>query len=193
MQLELNTNFLGRKNEYYKKIDSTQQEIWRRIENNSVKNGLLIMSDLQTSGRGTHGRVWHTDEENNIAFSFYIETGCMAEILDGITYEIAEVMVEVIKNLYNICLEIKNPNDIIFDGQKIGGILTESKVCAGLVKFIVVGIGVNTNKTRFSDDIAKSATSIKKEFKLEVDNEKVISEFCNLFEKKIIERIGEFE
>ncbi len=74
MQLEnLKTNYLGKEFIYYKEIDSTQDEIWRRIKNNNIKNGTIIMADIQTKGKGTHGRIWHTDETENIAFSLYIK------------------------------------------------------------------------------------------------------------------------
>ena len=68
MQLKnLKTKFLGRNSIYYKEIDSTQSEILRLIENKEAKNGTLVMADIQTNGKGTHGRIWHTDETNNIA------------------------------------------------------------------------------------------------------------------------------
>ena len=130
---------------------------------------------------GTHNRKWYTDEKDNIAFSFYIETNCNIEKLDGITVEIAKTILEVFKNLYNIVLEIKEPNDIVCNGRKIAGILT--------LKYLVIGIGINTNQQKFNEEISNIATSIKNEFNIEIDNEKVISEFCNLFENKIIKMI----
>ncbi len=52
MQLKnLTTKFLGRNISYYKEIDSTQLEVWRRIEKNTIKNGTIILADRQTSGR----------------------------------------------------------------------------------------------------------------------------------------------
>ena len=73
----LKTSFLGRNMFYYKTIDSTQKEVFRRIEENNIKNGTVIYSDLQTSGVGTHGRVWYTDEENNIVWAKKLEkAGC---------------------------------------------------------------------------------------------------------------------
>ena len=63
----LKTKELGRKAIYYKEIDSTQNEIWRQYKQ-GAPSGLLIMADKQTKGQGTHGRVWHTDEPNNISF-----------------------------------------------------------------------------------------------------------------------------
>ena len=138
---------------------------------------------------GTHNRKWYTDEKDNIAFSFYIETNCNIEKLDGITVEIAKTILEVFKNLYNIVLEIKEPNDIVCNGRKIAGILTQSKSIENTLKYLVIGIGINTNQKKFNEEISNIATSIKNEFNIEIDNEKVISEFCNLFENKIIKMI----
>ncbi len=185
----LKTSFLGRNMFYYKTIDSTQKELFRRIEENNIKNGTVIYSDLQTSGVGTHGRVWYTDEENNIAFSFFIEMNCDLENLNGVTLEIAETILQVFASKYDIYLQIKEPNDIYYNGKKLGGILTESKVLAGKVKYLVVGIGINTNKQNFPQDIKDIATSIKKEFGVSIDTKEFIIEFFNCFEKKLIKRI----
>ena len=191
MQLtNVKTKFLGQNYKFYNVIDSTQKEIWRLIEKNEILNGQLIIADIQTAGVGTHGRIWHTDETGNIAFSFYIETNCKSADLNGITTEIADILVEIFKEKYNINLQIKSPNDLIFNGKKIGGILTESKISAEKVKFLVIGIGINTEKMNFSNDIKNIATSIKKEFNIDVDRELIITEFCNKFEKTIIRRIS---
>jgi len=50
------------------------------------------------------------------------------------------------------------------------------------------GIGINTNKTNFTDDIKQIATSIKKEFGINVGANEIIAEFCNMFEKELIKR-----
>lgn len=189
MQLtNLKTDFLGKKFIFYPKIDSTQKEIWRLIENKDIENGTIIMADIQTNAQGTHGRTWHTDEKNNIAFSFYIKANCMVEKVQNITIDIAKMIVDIFKEEYNISLEIKEPNDITFHHKKIGGILTESRIHAKNVKFLVIGIGINTVKMNFTEDIKGIATSIKKEFGIEVDRMKVISNFCNKFEEIIKRR-----
>lgn len=69
-----------------------------------------------------------------------IKANCDIKKLEGITLEIAEIMVEVFKKLYDISLEIKFPNDIVYQGKKLGGILTETKLNGKIVKDMVVGI-----------------------------------------------------
>ncbi|MGN1269296.1 MAG: biotin--[acetyl-CoA-carboxylase] ligase [Clostridia bacterium] len=189
MQLtNLKTNFLGKNFIFYEQIDSTQDEIWRRIENKSIKNGTVIMANIQTNGKGTHGRIWHTDEKNNIAFSVFIQFDCNVKKLDGITIKIAQIILEIFKNKYGITLEIKKPNDIVYKGKKLGGILTQIKTINEQAKYLVIGIGINTNKKEFSEDIKDIATSIKKEFGIQVNTKDFVCEFCNIFEKEIIKR-----
>ena len=159
MQLKkLKTNFLGRNIIYYKEIDSTQSEIWRLIQNKAITNGTLVIAEIQTKGKGTHGRIWHTDEKGNIAFSFFIQMDCNIKKLEGITIEIAKIINKIIEEQYNLKLEIKEPNDIIYRNKKIGGILTETKIISENVKYLVVGIGINTKKQNFSKDIENIAT-----------------------------------
>lgn len=185
----LKTKFLGKNNLYYEKVDSTQSEIWRLTKKN-IANGTLVMAGIQTNGLGTHGRKWYTDMENNIAFSFYIEANCNIKKIEGITIEIAETLVDIIKEKYNIKLEIKFPNDLMFNNKKIGGILTESKIIGEEVRFLIIGIGINTCQKEFNNEIKDIASSIKEEFNVEIDAGEIITEFCNCFEEKILKRIG---
>ncbi len=92
------------------------------INENKIKNGTVILADIQTEGIGTHGKKWYTDEENNIAFSFFVEMNCNLENSNGITLEIAETILKIFANKYNITLQIKEPNDIYYNGKKLGGI-----------------------------------------------------------------------
>lgn len=174
---------------FYRKIDSTQLEIWRRIEANKIDNKTVVIADIQTNGKGTHGRKWHTDEVNNIAFSFFRQINCEIDKLDGLTTEMAQIILDIFKEIYQIELQIKLPNDIFYNDKKVGGILSETKVSGNIVKYIVVGIGINTCQTEFDTEIKNIATSIKNEFGIDVDRMKIIEEFCNRFEKRISERI----
>ncbi len=185
----LKTNFLGKNAIYYKQIYSTQNQIWKLLENKNTPNGTLIMADIQTNGIGTHNRVWYTDEENNIAFSFFIKMNCNIKRIQGITIKIAQIILDIFKSLYHIELQIKEPNDIVYNGKKLGGILTQTKVIGENVRYLVIGIGINTEKEKFSNDIKNIATSIKKEFGIYIDTKEFITEFCNEFEKEILKRM----
>lgn len=158
---------------HYEKIDSTQKEVWRKLE-----NGIIISADIQTDGIGTHGRTWYTTQKGNIAFSIGLEPNVSLKQLENLTIEIAEIILELFDKFYQIKLQIKHPNDIMINNQKIGGILTETKLQGEIVKQLVIGIGINTNNEEIS-------TSIKKEFGITIDNSKVITEICQRIGEKI--------
>lgn len=164
---------------HYEKIDSTQKEVWRRLEDE-----IIISADVQTDGIGTHGRKWYTSQKGNIAFSIGLALNVPINKLDNLTLEIAETIVEVFDNLYKIKLQIKLPNDIMINNQKVGGILTETKLQGEIVKYLNLGVGINTNQEEIS-------TSIKKEFNMPINNSKVIEEFCKIFEENMAKIIGE--
>lgn len=158
---------------HYEKIDSTQKEVWRKLE-----NGIIISADIQTDGIGTHGRTWYTTQKGNIAFSIGLEPKVSVAKLENLTIEIAEIILEVFESLYQIKLQIKHPNDIMINNQKVGGILTETKLQGEIVKQLVIGIGINTNNEEIS-------TSIKKEFGVEINNSNVIDEICQRIGEKL--------
>ena len=184
----LRTKVLARNVLHFKTIDSTQSKVWRLI-NKNAPSGTIVIADIQTAGKGTHGRIWHTDNENNIAFSFFVQLDCNISKLTGITTKIAEIILQTFKEIYNIYLNIKSPNDIMYKNKKLGGILTETKIVGEKVKYLVVGIGINTSQLEFADDIKDIATSIKKEFNIDVDTQEVIAEICNKIEEQIINKL----
>ena len=184
----------------FEEIDSTQKKVLRRIEN--IKDSIVVISKNQTDGIGTHGRKWISNK-NNITFSIGINFSNIKNntnddllnvninSIEGITIEFAKILVNIFKNIYGIyCINIKYQNDLLINGKKIGGILTETKLVRDNVKYLIVGIGINTNQIDFDNlEIKDIASSIKIECKKEVDNNKVIFEFIKEFEKCLEERI----
>lgn len=180
----LSTNFLGQDIIIFDTIDSTQDEIKRR---NDLENGTVIIAESQTKGKGTHGRVWYTENSyKNIAMTFVLFPNVNISKFEDITVIIAKCIVKTFKKLYNINLDIKYPNDIVINSKKIGGILTETKVIGQNVEKLYVGIGLNILQEKFNEDIKNIASSIINEFNTQCIREDIISEFFNIFEKKYL-------
>lgn len=183
-----------KKNIYiFEEIDSTQKEVLRKMEKNEKQ--VVLISKNQTDGIGTHGRKWISNK-NNITFSVgirFCDKTRLVKInqLDGITINVAEILVNIFKDFYDIdFINIKYPNDLYIKGKKIGGILTETKLSGENVKYLVIGIGINTNQTDFENlEIKDIASSIKIECDIEIDNNKIILEFIDRFENYLKERI----
>ena len=104
--------------------------------------------------------------------------------IEGFTTKIAECFVKTIQKLYSICLGIKYPNDLVYNGKKVGGILTQSTTNKEVVKQMVIGIGINANGIIFPKELENIAISLKMITGKEISREKVIAEFFNAFEKQ---------
>ena len=183
----LNTDFLGRNIIYVEEIDSTQDEVKRRA--NELQDGTYIITDKQIKGKGTHDRIWYDRGYENICGSFILKPECDITKINNLTKLIAECIVRTINNLYGIKLDIKEPNDVIYNSKKIAGILTESITYNNIVRSIVIGIGFNVNQTEFQDSIIDIATSLKNETGNDYKREIIISEFFNVFEKEYMDLI----
>ncbi|MCI8620685.1 MAG: hypothetical protein HFJ50_02435 [Clostridia bacterium] len=83
------------------------------------KNGLVVLAENQTKGKGTNGRNWYTSKKENLTFSFFLSPKCNISNLKNLTLIISETIVSVIKELYGFSLEIKYPNDIVKNGKKL--------------------------------------------------------------------------
>lgn len=180
------TKFIGKELEYFDEIDSTQAEAKRNVE--KYKNGTVIIADMQTAGRGTHGRVWHT-KTDNIAMTIILKPEINISKLEEFTVAIAEKIQQAIKELYGIELEIKLPNDLLLNGKKICGILTEVVTIKEIVKEIFIGIGFNVNEKEFSSDISDIATSLYKETKQVYCREDIICKILENIELELEKRI----
>ena len=95
---------------------------------------------------------------------------------------------QVFQELYGISLQIKQPNDLVYNTKKIGGILTETKVSGKHIRYMVIGTGINTNQEKLIDELQEIASSVKLEFNITIDNKKVIYRFLELLEAQFIER-----
>lgn len=178
----LNTKIIGNKIIFYSEIDSTQKEI-RKLAEQKIENGTIVVTEYQTNGIGTHNRSWISEKGVNVTFSLVLYPTCKLNELDTITYDIAACIVETIKEISGHTLEIKIPNDIMCKGKKLGGILTQIVTAGEKIKYLLIGIGINVNEVEFPQAISNIATSLKKEFKEEFLIEEIIAKFCNKFEE----------
>lgn len=185
----LQTKFLGQNFIFFESIDSTQNYVKKLDKENEAENGMVVFSEVQTAGIGTHSRKWYTGKGKNLAFTFVLYPECSIKEFERFTFMIAETMLEAIQILYNINLQIKIPNDIVYNGKKVGGILTESVQNSNTVKKIFVGIGLNINQESFPGNLSDIATSLKIEFGGEYDREEILKKFLELFEEKYLNQI----
>ena len=182
----LRTEYVGRKIFEYDEIDSTQLEAKRKAEDTILPNGSVFFAKRQTAGKGTHGRKWYTDGKDSLAFTIVLFPNCDITAIDGFTKKIAVCMVNTIKKLYGYDISIKEPNDLVFDNKKLGGILTECVSEGNIIKKLFVGIGMNINQLQFPKEIENIAISLKQAFDTDFNATNIFVEFCNEFEKILL-------
>ncbi len=168
---------------HYEKIDSTQKEAWKLYQKSYSE--ALIIADTQTAGIGTHGRSWVTGK-GNIALSMLFTLEANISSLDNLTYKIAQIILEIFHNDYQIDLDIKLPNDLMINKRKVGGILVESKLQKDKVKALVIGIGLNI--LTYPQDSEINAISIYEATNKKVDKDKLIIRICTNIKNELQER-----
>ena len=161
---------------YLSMVDSTNKVSWEYPD--AEENNLLIfLTKNQTKGKGRRGNTWYSTKNKSLTFSIKKKYNEQLDML--ISYKIGISIIEAIENLCKLQCKLKWPNDIIYNKQKMGGILIEKKD-TNLV--IGVGINVNENEENLNLKINKDITSLKINTNSNVVLETLLAEILNSFE-----------
>lgn len=166
---------------HLEEIDSTNEEGKRRA-NNGCKSGLIIVSDKQTAGKGRLGREWSAKRNEGLYMSIVLRPDIMPQEAPQMTLIAGLAVMKTINKVIGVSSKIKWPNDIILNGKKLVGILTEMNAEMEKVNYIVVGIGINVNNESFGEELNKKATSIYIETGKKFKRSDIINEFVKIFE-----------
>ena len=172
----LKNQFIGQNIEYFGTIDSTN--IYASKIADKSPEGTVIIADEQTSGKGRIGRKWFS--KNGIYFSIILKPEIELTRVSFLTQLAGAALLVALKNV-GVDVKIKWPNDIILNGKKIAGILTEMSAEVDRIFYVVVGVGINLYNQKFDDEIREKATSILKEG-YSIKKEKLLQEFFKEFE-----------
>lgn len=146
---------------YKEEIDSTNLEAARLSD--SLPHGTVIVADVQTAGRGRRGRKWVSRKGENLYFSFLLKPEFGPERASMLTLVMALAVAQGIELVYGCKPQIKWPNDIVVNGRKVCGILTEMQPEGGRIKHVIVGVGINVNQMTFEEEGLAYASSLQKE------------------------------
>lgn len=123
-------------------------------------HGALFVSDEQTSGRGRRGHAWRSEPGRDLTFSIVLRPELPLERVVALPLVAGLAVRAAAAQRVRAKLALKWPNDVVADGRKLAGILSESALSAGRVAAVVVGVGVNVGTRTFDDELASSATSL---------------------------------
>ncbi|HDQ93007.1 MAG TPA: biotin--[acetyl-CoA-carboxylase] ligase [Synergistetes bacterium] len=144
---------------FWEEIDSTQSPA-KEMARQGAPEGVIILADKQTSGRGRLGRRWISPPGGGIYFSVIIRPEISPEQIQTLSLASAMAVQDAILSEYGIQCQLKWPNDILWQDSKLCGILSEVSSEPGMIHYAVTGIGINANTTDFDMDLGEAATSL---------------------------------
>lgn len=162
LQQFLTTERYGRQMHYYDTVESTQL-VAHELVRSGAPDGTVVIAEHQSAGRGRMMREWESSEGKGIWMTVIIRPNVAPHQAPQFTLVTAVAIVQAMKACFNnFTPEIKWPNDILINGKKTTGILTEMVAEADRIQALLIGIGINVNQQPedFPDELQNIATSI---------------------------------
>jgi len=172
-----------RRIDWHATISSTMTEALR-LASEGCESGTVVGADEQTAGQGRLGRNWHSEPGTGLYVSIVLRHSFSATTLPVTTLALGLATIEAILKATGLACDLKWPNDVLINGKKCAGILTQLEGSA-----VVAGIGINVNHTGFPTDLEHLATSLRiasgqmqSRERLLVDLVTNVESFCSLLE-----------
>lgn len=153
---------IGREIHVFKETASTN-DVVEKLARDGAKEGVVVFAESQTKGRGRLGRKWHSPAGQGLYFSVLLRPKLRPIEATQLTVVAATALVRAIEATTTVRPVIKWPNDLLVDGRKIAGVLTELSAELDTIKHLILGIGLDVNQTAgdFPPEIRSLATSLR--------------------------------
>lgn len=152
LKSRIHTKWAGRELAFYDSLGSTNVEA-KRLAEEGAKEGTLVVADAQTAGRGRRGRSWQSPPSVNLYFTLLLTPKFSPNLAPMLTLVMAMAVREAVEELTGVPTGIKWPNDIVINGKKAVGILTEMSVQGEYIQHVVIGVGINVGKQTFPKEL----------------------------------------
>lgn len=158
---EYRNSLIGSRLLYFDTLPSTNLFALDYISKNSPKEGLIVYTYNQTAGLGQYGRKWITAPGKNLTMSVILEPDFLSPSQQFAISMFASISVkQFLESALGTEVSVKWPNDILVGTQKIAGILIQNVISSKMIRYSVIGIGININQEKFPK-FHRSATSCK--------------------------------
>jgi BirA family biotin operon repressor/biotin-[acetyl-CoA-carboxylase] ligase len=175
---------LGRRVMFYSTIGSTN-DVAAELAAQGVAEGLVVLADAQTAGRGRRGRTWFSPPGSGLYASVVLtpaRASSPARATGLLTLTAGVALAEGIAIATGLAPDIKWPNDLLVGGRKLAGILAEGVASSGEtdqdagVLSVVLGFGINISPSVYPPELRARATSLEAELGRQVDRALVCAE-----------------
>ena len=155
----MHTDWVAKEVLYFDTIDSTNTKA-QELAEKGYPSGTLVVADKQESGKGRRGRSWVSPSGTGIFMTLMIKPDINPNNASMLTLVAALAVAKAITSVTGEEAMIKWPNDIVVNGKKVCGILTEMNAQFDYINHIVVGIGINVHNESFLEEISQMASSL---------------------------------
>lgn len=152
-------SFIGNRIYYISKTGSTNEDA-KKLAQQGAPHGTLVLAEKQEKGKGRLKRPW-ISPQGGIWLSIILRPDLSPEQAPKLTMLSAVAVADVIREGIDLEAFIKWPNDILIEGKKVCGILTEMSAEIDMVNYVIIGIGINVNNTAFPQELENKSTSLK--------------------------------
>lgn len=177
----LQTKWLARRLFCYPQVTSTNTVAKSKMQECGI-NGLLVVADEQTAGKGRRGRCWQSPPGQAIYMTLALQPTFSPDKASMLTLVMAYAVAQAIAAVTGLEVSIKWPNDVVVNKKKVCGILTEMSAGKEGIESVVIGTGINVNQQEFPLELADTATSLFMETGHPVDRERLIAKTMDYFE-----------
>lgn len=150
---------IGRKIVHYFVTGSTST-VALRLAAEGAPHGTVVVAEEQNAGRGRFGRSWHSEKSSGIYVSVILRPALAPACAPVLTLMAGLAARRAVEVSAGVAPDIRWPNDLLLNGKKMGGILTEMNAELDRIHFIVIGIGLNVNHREMPPDLKPIATSL---------------------------------
>lgn len=167
----------------YESLNSTNSKAKQLAEEGAL-HGTLVICESQTAGRGRRGRSWVSTSGEGIFMTLLLRPSFSPSKASQLTLLMALAVAKALKQHTQGDIAIKWPNDLLFNGKKVVGILTEMSAEVDYIHYVVIGVGINVNTTALPEELKDQATSLFLETGLKLKRADLIEEIILQFEQE---------
>jgi BirA family biotin operon repressor/biotin-[acetyl-CoA-carboxylase] ligase len=171
-------DIIGREIIFFESVSSTNDTAINIGRKSVNPDGIVVIADEQSHGRGRFGKSWVSPPGVNLYFTVLLRPPILSRNASLLTLVSAVAVTTAIRDYTGLNAEIKWPNDILINGKKTAGILIDMKSDRNSFYFLAVGIGVNVNMSPeiMPEDIRPHITSLKAEIGKSLDKITLLSQ-----------------
>ncbi len=166
---------------YFSEVTSTM-DVAKDLARKGCPDFTVVVAGRQKKGRGRLKRIWFSSE-GGLYFTIVLRPKISPVVSFKINFSASLVLAQILRNMFGIKAMVKWPNDILVDGKKISGMLSEMEAEADMITFLNIGLGINVNNDPTSEE--PMADSLKKVLGREISKKEILARYLEEFEKRL--------